>query len=273
VTYSYQTIGADLVDHAEITVKHFRGAGYTVRREIYETDFPASATLLCRRGHARVIVEIHAKVNMTNIEQWVRYAQSCSADTQIALVVPDGVPPKKETKLREMKVGLYISDSVKLTEKCSPRDLALRAALPELKSAKLRKLFGEAFGKFEGPDWRDGFGDAAEVVEEEARRYLKAGVKDGRLIVLDKTGHPKPPTAKQINRMTMGQLKDTFARVVTLNQADSIVYEVLDQVNPERIEKVHKKLTKVAEKKLRENVGQHMWRLVKAMRAMIGEVP
>ena len=271
--YSYQTIGADLVDHAEITVKHFRGVGYTVRREIHETDFPASATLLCRRGHTRVIVEIHARINMTNIEQWTRYAQSCSTDTRVAVVVPDTVAAKSEAKIRALKVGLYISDSVNLTEKCSPRDLALRAALPELKSVKLKKLFGAAFQKFEGDDWRDGFGEASEVVEQEARRYLKAGVKSGRLIVLDAKGHPKPPTEKQIDKLTMGQLKDTFARVQTLNQADSIIYEVLDLVNPDRIRKVHKKMSNAAEMKLRANVGQHMWRLVKAMRAMLGEVP
>jgi hypothetical protein len=134
-------------------------------------------------------------------------------------------------------------------------------------------LFGSAFEKFEGEDWREGFDEAAQVVETAARGYLKSGVASGRLVVLDTRGNPRTLSPAQIDRMTMGQLKGAFGNIQPLNQRESIIYQVLEKVNPARIDVVHMRATAAAERRLRTSVGQHMWRLVTAMRAIVGEAP
>ena len=66
--------------------------------------------------------------------------------------------------------------------------------------------------------------------------------------------------------MTMGELARTFANIQNQNQTDSLIGKTLQRVNTDRVGVVHHKSKARTEKRLRTNVGQHMWAIVAAMR-------
>ena len=92
---------------------------------------------------------------------------------------------REDQSIRTLGVGLYVPlDSGELMEVAAPRDLAVNLELPTGESLppELRGLLGSAYEQFERSNWREGFGDACQVVEEESRRYLIAGLTTGQSV-------------------------------------------------------------------------------------------
>src|SRR5690606_30857014 len=108
---------------------------------------------------------------------------------------------------------------------------------------------------------REGFGDACQIVECAAKRYLIRHFKSTRIKIL-KGGRPQTFTKRQIESMTLGQIKDTFERIISPSQTDSQIAQALKALNPDRIGEAHRKGRAVTERRLRRNVGQHMWVVV-----------
>jgi len=77
-------------------------------------------------------------------------------------------------------------------------------------------------------------------------------------------------TAREIDGLTMGQLANAYGAIQTQTHADAVVHQVLNAVNPERVLATHHRRGAVAERRLRLNVGQHMWKLYAAMKAVLG---
>jgi len=75
--------------------------------------------------------------------------------------------------------------------------------------------------------------------------------------------------ASQINKMTMGQLVHAFGLIQAQNHADSTIHKVLAILNKDRIGVVHHKKKAWTEKRLRTNVGQHMWKIVAALKLLV----
>jgi hypothetical protein len=100
--------------------------------------------------------------------------------------------------------------------------------------------------------------------------YLLDGIKTGRIVVLDAKGNPISLTAQRINKMTMGQLKDTFLQIKVKNLADSNIAKVLATLNPDRVRQTHHSSRPETEAKLRKNVGQHMWSVVAVLNLVLG---
>jgi ribosome biogenesis SPOUT family RNA methylase Rps3 len=125
-----------------------------------------------------------------------------------------------------------------------------------------------AYERFERGEWRDGFEDACQVLESEARRYLQAGVQSGRIVVLTARGAQKRLTPEKIERLTMGQLKDTLGAIQNKNRADVTIFVALDRLNRDRIGAVHHRRQRRTELRLRQNVGHHMWTIDTALRAL-----
>jgi hypothetical protein len=217
-------------------------------------------------------VEVDVQILSVRINAWVAYACSCGQDTRIAVCLPTqtNLTPEQENILREQGVGLYFTTGNGVIEKIAPNDLALGIQLPLLDSLprKLRPLLGPAYEQFKRSQWREGFEDACQAFENEARRYLKAGCRSGRIIITTNKG-PRNLTSREINRLTMGQLAVTFSQIQNQNHADSVIGQALKKINKDRVGVVHHKSKVGTEKRLRTNVGQHMWIIVAAMKELI----
>lgn len=78
----------------------------------------------------------------------------------------------------------------------------------------------------------------------------------------------KSLTQAQVNGMSMGRLAVDFGRLQHQNHSDSIVGATLTILNKDRIRIAHKRGKASAERALRTNVGQQMWRIVAALKEL-----
>jgi len=138
--------------------------------------------------------------------------------------------------LQQKGIGLYAVFEDRAVEQVVPVDLALNVQLPELNSLprQVRELLGPVYEQFARSHWREGFEDACQVLETEARRYLHRWSRTGRIQVLRKHG-PVALTAKEVNKMTMGQLAINFANIQAQNHADNVIGKALATVNRDRV--------------------------------------
>ena len=269
---NFKNVSVALLEYAEEAVTDFENRGYKISIEKRELGFPYTPTLLCKQRRTTVIVELFAQLLLDRIREWVLYARSSGQDTRVAICLPPKakLTSKQEKSLREQKVGLYRATGHGLEERIPTNDLALNVQLPLLNSLpnQLRSLLGPAYDQFNKSYWREGFEDACQAFENEARRYLKAGCRTGRITIMTKKG-PKNPTIAQINKMTMGTLAKKFSDIQSQNYADAVIGKTLKRINQDRVGVVHHKSKLTTEKRLRANVGQHMWAIVAAMKEMI----
>lgn len=66
--------------------------------------------------------------------------------------------------------------------------------------------------------------------------------------------------------MTMGTLAKNFAAIQTQNHVDSRIAQALMTINRDRVGVVHHKSRATTERRLRVNVGGHMWAIIAALR-------
>ena len=272
--WSFQTVPNELVEAAQAAARDFHGKGYKIKVEPRELRFPSTPTMVCQRDHTTVIVEVDSKPPAKRLKDWRAFCRSCDRDTRIALVLPatTALPTNDLSTLRGDGIGVYSETSAsELTEIAPPLDLALNLELPELSAqpVRVRALLGAAYDQFARSQWREGFGDACQVLENEAKRYLVRDTRSTRIKVL-KGGRPQTLTKKEIESMTLGQIKDTFERIISPSQTDSQIAQALKALNPDRIGEAHRKWRAVTERRLRRNVGQHMWVVVNLLKLLVG---
>jgi len=270
----FLTVSIDLVEHAESAARFFANNGYKVKREHFEVGFPNRPTLVCARHGTTLIVEVTAKLSRKALQDWTRYASSCNADTQFAICVPTSrqVSGSEMEMLQEFRAGLYVAAANEVRERIAPVDLALKMFLPDIETlpTRVRRLVGPVYEQVTRGQWREAFKKATQVLEERCRRYLKAEAlsSNPRIIVIGKKGVPRQLTATSIDRLSLGQLADAFAAIQKPNQTDTLVGQVLATINPDRVNLTHFEGDTRKEKKLRANVGQHMWRILAALKVI-----
>ena len=269
----FLTVPTELLEYAESIATHFNKRGYRVKPEHYAVGYPERPTLVCVRKATTVIVEVNARLPRVALDEWCRYAASCSADTQVALCVPDvaSLSFKDIEFLQQSRIGLYVANSESCAERLAPADLALSVDLPAIDylPSKVRALLGPVYEQFERGQWRDAFKDACQVLEEQARRHVKAGIKSTRIVVLDRNGNERKLTNRQIDRMTLGALAEAFSNIKTPNAVDDILAKSLATINRDRVASTHHKARQSTERSLRRNVGQHMWTIISALKRMV----
>jgi hypothetical protein len=268
----FKTIADELLAHAEVVADHFENHGFTVRVERSELGFPYTPTFLCKRHATTIIVEMDSQLRKEKLEAWVRYCRSCGRDTRLAVCLPSviAVPAEEVAAFRQEGIGLYSAFDDRLDEQVAPADLALNVQLPEMitLSPGIRLVLGAAYEQFQRTQWREGFEEACQALETEARRYLKKWTRTGRIKILRKSG-PVALTNAQIDKMTMGALAKTYRNIQAQNHADNVIGQALATINRDRVGVAHHKRKKVTERRLRTNVGQHMWTIVAAMKEFV----
>lgn len=269
----YRTLSEELIEGADRFEAFFKTRGYRVRIESTDLAFPYTPTFLCFRKPTTLLLEIDSQVQLPELQAWATYAMSCQRDTRVALGLTSGtVSTYDETTMRDAGIGLYALSGAGIHEKIPPTDLALNIKLPTLESlpGKLRELLGEAYDQFQRSNWREGFQEACQVLEVEARAYLWRGFKRGRIVVLTAKDNPVKLTARQVRKMPLGPLAASFLRIQTQNHADDVIGKVLTQLNEDRVGATHHKKLAKTERHLRENVAQHMFRIINALREIHG---
>lgn len=260
----FPTLPDELAPCAKAAVEYFRSRGFSVVPETPEIGYPYTPTLLCKRRHARLVVEIVSVVDFTRIEEWVRYGKSAGSDFRLALCAapPGPASPADRVRLRGLHVGYYLLDENGLAQGNGEADLAVSFELPDLARypRKARQLLGPAYDQFDLRNWREGFEEACTAFEASARRYLKRHSK-ARVKIASSSG-PKVLTPQQIDKMTMGQLASAFGQILTQNLADKRIADALKSINKDRIGIAHHRGKKRVEDRLRTNVGRHMWSVV-----------
>jgi hypothetical protein len=166
-------------------------------------------------------------------------------------------------------VGVMVTGQ-QTREALPAQDLAVNVQLPELASLprKLRRVLGPVYEQFGRSQWREGFDDACQVLQVESAKYLKKAIADGRVVIPDSQG--KPTTTAAIDRMTLGQLGIAFSAIPVPNHPDTVIASVLTRINKDRVGVAHHKGKPATETRLRRNVGQHMWRIISAIKATHG---
>lgn len=263
----------ELVEHADAFGDHFEQMGYGVRTEQPGIEQPYTPTFALKRQRTTLYFEVDVRIHIDKLDEWVRYCKSSDRDTRIALGLPGSAStsPQDEQRLRSMGIGLFRSMPDGVVEVVPPRDVSLRMELPDPRSLppRMRKLIGPVYEQFSRSNWREGFEEACQAVEVEARRYLKRDLRRGRLVFVTPKGKVYAWTEAHIERMTMGQLVEAFRSIKTQNYTDSLVGQILGQLNKDRIGVVHHKSKPTTEERLRRNVGRNMYRVIAALKALL----
>lgn len=270
----FLTVAEELLEHAECVADYFEQRGYSVKIEHTEIGYPYTPTLRCRRPPTTLLVELYGSIPSDRLAAWTRYARSRSRDTRVALALPHDAPhrPEDDSQLRELGVGLYLSDGAKTEEAIPPLDMAVNVQLPELRTLppKMRKVLGPVYEQFERSQWREGFEGACQAVETLGRKYLRDGMDTGRIVLITKAGNLRSLTHEQIDRLTLGQLAEAFGQIQNQNYSDATIAKVLVRLNKDRVGVAHHKTKYATEARLRRNVGQHMWNVVAALKELLG---
>lgn len=266
------TLSDDLVDLGEKAVEFFRLRGYKIHLEHKELGFPYTPAFVAKRQQTTIIVEVMSKLDHQKVESWVHFAKSVDKDTRLALVLAEtDLPASEEENLRKYGVGAYIVRNGNLREVAIVQDLALNVSLPPLANlpGKLRPLLGPAYDQFERSQWREGFEEACQVLEREAKKYLWSGLKSGRVTIIGKKGKITF-TKTKVNALTLGRLQREFSKIQNQNHADSQIEQALAKIVKDRNAVVHHKSKPSTERRLRKNVGRHMWVVIDALKFVKG---
>lgn len=267
---NFQIVSEDLIAAVVALANRKAEAGYKVIVEPGEIHLPSTPALkLLREGTTIYVEPGSARIPERQIEDWVRYAQSCPSDTRIVYCCNKHLSHKKEGWLRARKVGLAVVENGNVVDQIGAHDLAMKMVLPPIGQlkAQLRRKLSTSYEKEGNGDWQAAFEEACKAFEVEARRYLIKYCGSGRIVlVASASGKTRTPTSSQINRMTIGALAKTFGEILKKNQLDSRIGDTLAAINRDRITVAHKKRS--GEKRLRQNVGQHMWAIIGCMKEM-----
>ncbi len=270
----YITTGDDVVEYADLVADYLETHGWRVRVEFSEVGFPFTPTLTATRQQTTMIVEVDTSLRADRTEQWLRYAKSCSRDTRVGVCLAPAEPlsVKEFGWLRDRGIAVYEVSAGKVQQLSPPTDQAMSVELPALDGMhrKLRERLAPAYEQFEGGDWREGFRTACEAFEQLARDRLKQGMRSRRVILTRSNGNPWRLTVSGVDKLTMGQLADVYGAIQTQTHADAVTHKVLKAVNPERVLATHHRGRAMTEKRLRQNVGQHMWKVYAAMKELLG---
>lgn len=135
-------------------------------------------------------------------------------------------------------------------------------------SMRVRTLLGPIYEQFDRSNWQEGFGDACTVLEQEARRYLNAELATGRVSLVSPSGKAVTIPGRAIEKMPMGPLAGSFGMIATPNKTNSAIGEILGKLNKDRVGEAHHKGKAPTERRLRKNVGSHMWSTAEGLKLL-----
>lgn len=269
---SYLTISAELYEHADRFSVHLEDQGFRVQIEPYDVAYPVSPTFLAKRGSVEHFVEVNDRCRPKRIREWVAYAKTRQHETYVTLVLPHDVTVKADALavLTELGCGLVYTSASGIQTILVARDLGLSLSLPDLavQRAPIRQRLRHVYDKFDRGEWLDGFKDACQVVENLARRRFITELS--RIKLADKkTGKPRPITATQARKLTLGQLAFAHDQIVAPTKDDVTIGKALQALNKDRVGAVHNTTDARIRNRIRKNVSKHMWTVMSALKVLV----
>lgn len=270
----FVTISADLLEYAELAAAAARQDGYRLVAEPAGAYFPVTPTILGSAAQRELIVEVVSRVSFAASRRWLAYGRAQRKETRVLIVSPPqkkNIPVAEIEKFQAAGIGLSIGNDGHLVSLVQPRDLATQIVCPDIStdSKKVKKKLAPCFGKIDRGDIVDGFKDAAVVVESAARRHLVEGVKSGRIKFASASGKPIVYAVKDINKGTMGWLRDRFGEIVKPNEADKVAFQAFAAVVPDRNLASHNEMTAAQRRAVHARVAKHLLVLHQAARKLI----
>lgn len=267
---TYNLLPDALVETADAVADSLAGRGFSVTVEKHELGFPFPPTLFCKRGPLeRSVIEVISSFDEARFSTWASYAKACPTELKVYLAIPHGISFSSTAiqKIRTAGIGIYRAQGDTVLLDLDAADLSINISLPSLASLPRtsRTLLGPAFDHIGASRWREGFEDACKVLDIEARKYLKRWHKTGRIRFIA-NGRVINMTNSKIDKLTLGQLAVKFTEIQAQNSSDQIIGSALTRINKDRVNLTHHKWKKNTEKRLRANVGQHMWVIAQAMK-------
>ncbi|WP_395014948.1 hypothetical protein [Dongia sp.] len=268
---NFLTVPQELQAIAHACRENVQALGLKLFYEHAADDFPETATIYAKSRDEHRFYIFDARVKLDRLTLWSGYGRSCSSATYVVLCLPvQPVNPDDIVRLRELGVGLTTinPESGAVMEIVAPNDLSLNIALPPLNRQRMsvRRDLGDAYKRFANGDWKHGFEDACKLVESYAREHLCREARAGQVQVPGKKGAAKTLGVNEIKRMPLGALADVFCKKLVPNQIDAHLCSGLKKINPDRISVAHKIKDRRIERRLRDNVGRHMWTIDNLLR-------
>src|SRR6266481_5971738 len=262
----FETVPDELLPVARAAVEYFEHLGYRVRIERADIDHPGTAQIVADRQQTTVFAIIDTTVVKEKIGAWVAYGVSSGRDTRVVLVTSAQLDDQGRDFLRAKHVGHLCKHGDQIVEELPAADLAMNVVLPPLEAepAAVHPLLGSSYEQFEHIRWREGFDEACEVLEHEARKYFARWQKTGRIKVLHK-GTPTTIPIRKLNKLPIGPLIDAFAAIQSRTTTDAIIEKALRRIKKDRNDRRHRRNQPKTEKQLRTNVGRHMYTILAAL--------
>lgn len=264
----FRTIPDELLHVAADAHNHFLEQGYDVVIEKREVGFPYMPALTCRRLHETLIVEVSSSLDEERTDMWLRYCKSQTSDSRFCAVLrsKEDLPQHTVNFAVDNRFGLLVHNDERLMELRPAADLAVHVALPEVKrlQARVRPLLAPAFQKVRDGDWRDGLNHAYLEVEQHARDYLRGGIAAGRITAFRtrRSGALDLILAAEVDRMTLGQLKNAFNSIQNQTHRDALIATTLAMILETRNGLAHGRRARAVEERLRAEVGQNMYAVI-----------
>jgi hypothetical protein len=264
---------SELQSVANLVLADLRRRGYRCTAEPYRIELPATPTILAKRKHGTNYVLIRQNIDLKEVNLWLRFAQSGTKETHVTVCCPASArfTTAQLTRLKASGIALWLKTEDNRVEYVADgRDLAFHATPPDRVSLKprVRSLLGESLDRLDRGDWRAAFEDACVVLEEQCRSYLLARSKLNR-VKYQEGSSVKILTEKQIKKMTLGALKDTFCKMISQNQIEASLCAALRALNPDRVKRVHRRSEARTEDALRRRVGPHFWLISNALSLLV----
>ena len=269
---TYSTLAPDIVEHADLFHAYLKSHGFKVEIEPGDPSFPFPPTLLGKMAGGHWYVEVSNVCNLARLRTWIAYSKTRQKETKVCLLLPQQSTLSGDIMrtLRELGIGLFISDGTKIDELLRPKDISLPSSLPDiaLEKAKLRIMLTPIYRKFDAGDPIDGFKDACQLLEDLARSRFVADFTSQR-IKMDPNGTNAKLKVERVKKMTLGQLAIAYSEIVAPNLLDSNLAKALAAINGDRVDAVHHTNNVKLINKVKKNCSKHMWTIVNALRQLI----
>jgi hypothetical protein len=256
------------VQVAELVCDWLEEHGYKLVLEPNEFGYPNRPTVRCERQARLVFVEVDSEIRLDRAREWASFSKSRSSDTRVIVAVPE-LPNSAQAleSLRKEGIGLVVCGA-SCEEILIPADQTLNIGIPNLAKQRrpVQRLLGPAYEKIRRGEWQDGFDDACQALEQEARKHLVRGIASGRITLASGQSTLRQ---QDIRRMTIGTLARTYARIPNQTQVDRVVGDTLARINYDRVTVAHYRGNSRREARLKRNWMGHMWSIVPAIASIV----
>ncbi len=269
---TFITLPEELLPTGEIATKVLNERGFKVKIEESTLEYPSTPTICAKRGVSTHFIFVVDRFDRPELESWISFCRSCDEDVRIALYTPklENLGMRCLKFCQKWGIGIYTLEGDDFKMMVNEIDLAFQGELPDRKSlgTPTQRLLGSAYDEYSRGNWREGFGKAVEVLEEQSRKYLRKEAKGG-MCKYQAGKKVKILAASEVNKMSLGAIKDVVCGITPQNSLNANLCSALRKLNPTRIAKVHNPNSTATEKNLRKRVGRDMWLIVNMVKQLV----